>query len=118
MKNKKWFLLAVAVVLVFVFVEAYLFWWPAYVLSQKIGELKNDGVNVVELAYFEFQVEATSRTPPPVFVESFNWNGFVQQVLAIKTQNGTATVFVDSTARVLWFYGNSTTRAYIFYYQA
>jgi hypothetical protein len=105
----------VAVVLIFVFVEAYVFWWPAYLFNQKVDELKNDGVNVVELVYDEFHAQATSDSTDADFAKIADWGNFTQQILAIKAVNGTVTVWVDSTARNMWFLQNGTTATYYIY---
>jgi len=114
LKYKKWFLLVAAIVVVFVFVVAYLFWWPAYVFGQKVDELKSAGATVVDQDYNAFQSEATNTNPNAVFTKKDDWSAFKQQVLDIKAQNGTVTVWVDSPARTMWFLGSAAT---YYYYQ-
>jgi hypothetical protein len=102
----------VALVLIFVFVWAYLFWLPESVLDQRIGELKKEGIDVEVLVYAQFYDNITSTYPDVIFAKMENWSAFKQQVMTAKTEFGSVTVWVDDGEQILWFAWNETTYYY------
>jgi hypothetical protein len=115
LKNRKLLLIPVAVVAIFLFLWTYFFWYPDFVMDQRIEELKKDGVDVQTVVYDIFYADMTASSPETIFAEKLYWSAFKQDVMTAKADFGSVTVFVDREARTFAFSWNETT---YYYYQA
>jgi hypothetical protein len=112
LKFKKSYLVPIMIFLIFVFLYAYFFWYPEFVLDQRIEELKKEGVNVEVIAYDIFYLDVTSSSPEVVFAERQSWSAFMQDVMTVKADFGSATISVDRGARTFVLAWNETTYYY------
>jgi hypothetical protein len=114
LKNKKLLLVSVATVVLFIALWTYFFWYPQFVLDQRIEELKKEGANVEMIVYDVFYLDETSSSPQVVFTEKQSWSDFKQDVMTAKANIGSVIVSVDRDARTFVLAWNETT---YYYYQ-
>jgi hypothetical protein len=107
-------LILVAVVAISLSLWTYFFWYPDFVMDQKIEELKKDGVDVQVVVYDIFYADMTASSPEIIFAEKLYWSTFKQDVMTVKADFGSVKVFVDQEARTFAFSWNETT---YYYYQ-
>jgi hypothetical protein len=112
-KNKKLILIPAVIVVLFVSLWAYFFWYPDFVMNQRIEELNHEGVNVEVVVYDVFYADATSTSPEAIFTKKLDWSAFNQEVMTAKESHCTVTVSVDRDARIFVFTCNET--AYYYY---
>jgi hypothetical protein len=112
LKVKKTFLIPVAIILVFVSLWTYFFWYPDYVMDQRIEELNKEGIAVDTISYDVFYLDETSTFPEVVFSEKLDWFAFKQDVITLKADLGSVTVSVDPDQRIFVFAWNETTYEY------
>ena len=105
-------MILVALVLIFVFVWAYLFWLPELVLDQRIGEFKKEGIDINTMTYDVFYSNVMATYPYVVFTPRLNWSAFKQDVMTAKANYGSLTVWVDRDGGIFWFAWNETTYYY------
>ena len=112
LKFKKSYLVPIIIVLLFIFLWAYFFWYPEFLLDQRIEELKKEGVNVEVVVYDVFYLDVTSSSPEVVFAERQSWSAFMQDVMTAKADIGSVTVSVDRYAKTFVLAWNETTYYY------
>ena len=115
LKVNKTIIVPVVIVLIFVFLWTYFFWYPDFVVDQRIEELKNEGIGVDVISYDVFYLDETSSSSEVVFSEKQSWSAFKQDVITIKADLGSVTVSVDRAERIFVFAWNETT---YYYYQS
>ena len=96
----------------FISLWTYFFWYPQFVLDQRIEELKKEGANVEVIVYDVFYLDMTSSSPEVVFAERQSWSAFKQDVMTAKADSGLVTVSFDREARIFVFDWNETTYYY------
>jgi hypothetical protein len=114
LKFNKTIIVPVAIVLIFVFLWTYFFWYPDFVVDQRIEELKKEGIGVDVISYNVFYLDETSTSPEVVFSEKQSWSDFKQDAITLKANLGSVTVSVDKAERIFVLAWNETT---YYYYQ-
>lgn len=114
LKINKRILVPVVIVIIFVSVWIYFFWYPNFVLNQKVDELKVDGVEIKVIDYTKYYEDATTTNPTAVFAQQVDWSAFKQEVMTEKANQGSVFVSVDSGQRIFVLYLDETTH---YYYQ-
>jgi hypothetical protein len=114
LKIDKRILVPVVIAIIVVAVWVSFFWYPGYVLDQKVEELKADGVEIKVIDYTRYYEDATTINPTAVFAQQVDWSAFKQEVMAVKANQGSVFVSVDSGQRILLLDLDETTH---YYYQ-
>lgn len=102
------------IILIFIALWAYFFWYPDFVMNQKIEELKTEGIDVEVIVYDVYYSDLTATSPEVVFAEKVGWSAFNQDAMTVKSALGSLTVSVDKEQRIFVFAWNETT---YYYYQ-
>ena len=55
------------IILIFIALWAYFFWYPDFVMNQKIEELKTEGIDVEVIVYDVYYSDLTATSPEIVF---------------------------------------------------
>lgn len=113
MKLKKTIIVPVAIVIIFISLWTYFFWYPDFVVDQRIEALKKEGIDVEVISYDVFYLDETSTSPEIVFSEKQSWSAFKQDAINLKTDLGSAVVSVDKAQRTFVVAGDENT--YYFY---
>lgn len=114
LKIDKRILVPVVIAIIVVAVWVSFFWYPGYVLDQKVEELKADGVEIKVIDYTRYYEDATTINPTALFAQQVDWSAFKQEVMAVKANQGSVFVSVDSGQRILLLDLDETTH---YYYQ-